>query len=876
MGAWIEGIDVLSRSIVKVKVLLWLVSLLLLLPLRVGAEGVHRLVLENGLRVVLVEDHSRPVVAYQVWVGSGSADESEGEAGVAHLIEHMIFKPTQAYPQGVARLVEGLGGRVNAFTSYEYTVFHLAVSRSHHLEALRALADAVLHPRFDPSELAKEKEVVLEEISMGEDQPRRKFHKRLWRRAFSVHPYGRPVIGYRKTVSSFKRQDLLSFWRRWYVPDNMVVVAVGDLSSSEVQAEIERLFGPLRGRAPRRVRPREPFQRSPRALLERGASREYYVDLAFHIPDVKSPDFYPLEVLSAVLTSGRSSRLVRRLKEERALVTSVYSYAFLSRDPGLFVVGASPVPGKVREALDGLLEELRLVARKGVDPEELARAKKGLETSFLYDRETVQGEAETLGYFETILGDARKVAEYLKGLKGVTPDEVRGVARRYFRREGLTLGLMVPGGEGPSEEELLRYAARLGEEGGLRRCRLPNGATLLFLRDPSLPLVGITVAFEGGLRYEEEGKAGLTQLLSKVLTRGTGSRTALEIAEEVDALGARLSAFAGRNSFGIEAEGLSRDFSRLLELVAELVMDPAFPLEELDKAKAEQLAALRRQRDDLSWRAFQAFRSFLFRRHPYRLNPLGTEETIEGISREDLLRYWKAYAVPPRMVLAVVGDLEWEEVRKEVQRAFGPFSGKGVPPPSVPKEQRPKAPREKRITYGKGEQAHLVLGFLGASIRDEDRFPLEVLGAVLGRQGGRFFRRLRDEMALGYEVFFFVRCDLDPGYLGAYVATSPEKVAKATEGIKGLLREVLERGVTEREVEEAKRYLIGNYQLGLQGVLSLSSTVALNELYGLGGGFFEIYPRRIEAVTARQVAEVARRYIDLQAYTLVVLSPSSE
>ncbi len=845
---------------------------LLFLPFSSPA-AVERVVLENGLRVVLCRDPSRPVVAYQIWVGTGSADEAEGEAGVAHLIEHMIFKPTDAHPQGVARLVEGLGGRINAFTSYEYTVFHLAVRSRFHLQALRALADAVLHPRFDPEELSREKEVVLEEIRMGEDQPRRRFHRRLWRTAFRVHPYGRPVIGYRDTVSRLRRDDLLRFWRKWYVPPNMAVVAVGDFQTEEVLREVQQLFGGMRGSPPTRARPKEPPQKTPRAFVQ-GGLEEYYLALGFHIPDIHSPDFYPLEVLGDVLASGRASRLERVLKEQKGLVTSVYAYSFLSRDPGLFVIGASPVPGRAVETLGSLLEELRRVATQGVTVEELQRAKKGFEAAFLYDRETVQGEAETLGYFETILGDARRVSDYLRGIREVTPEEIRGVAARYFRRESLSLGLMSPRGQEVEVGDLLALTSELAPSEGLKRTVLPNGITLLFLRDPSLPIVGMTAAFLGGLRYETAEKAGLSQLLSRVLTRGTTYRDALKLAEEVEGLGAQMRAFAGRNSFGLELKGLSRDFRKLLEIAADVIMNPTFPERELEKARQEQLSALRRQREDLTWRAFTSLRSVLYEGHPYGMNPLGTEETVKAISREDLVEYWRDYATPRGMVLAIVGDLSWEEVRAEVERAFRDFRREGAVPPKVPRPKRPKAPLRKEILYGEGEQVHMIMGFLGASLKDADRYPLEVLGAVLGRRGGRFFRRLRDEMALGYEVFFFVRNDLDPGYLGAYLATSPEKVPRAIEGMKEVLQELLRKGLLEEEVQEAKAYLLGNYELDLQGVLNLSSSMALNELYGLGGDFFRFYPQRIEAVTPAEVLEVARRYIDLDAYALVILSPS--
>ncbi len=856
-------------------------SVVLILILFATAWGgeIQRLILPSGVRVVLEEDHSRPVVAYQIWVGVGSADERPEEAGIAHLIEHMTFKGTDKFPQGVAAFVEGLGGEVNAYTTYDYTVYHVVMGSTFWKEAADALIDAVLHPRFLEEELQKEKEVVVEEIKMGEDDPSRTLHKLLWRRSFSVHPYGRPIIGSVESVRGFGREDLLNFHRKWYVPENMVFVGVGDFSSKDLIERLKVLFAEAEGGIPERQRGEEPPQMVLRTLLERGPWKERYLGMAFHVPALSSPDLYPLELLSALLTEGEASRLQRSLKGERGLVTSIYSYSFMSRDPGLFVIRATLPPGKVREGIKGICEELARIAEEGVGGEELRRAKTLLEADLTYEKETVQGRASSLGYFEALWGDARKEKEYLEGIRKVRPEEVREAARRYLSIKNLTLALLVPYEEEISTEELSDLVAPLTEvvkKAEVRKLSLENGATLLFLEDRTVPVVGIWVVFLGGLRYETPSKAGLSQLVAEMLTKGTESRTFHQLAEEVDRMGAYLKGFAGRNTFGVEAKGLSKDFPRLLRLVADVIINPSFPEEELQRAKERQLAALRRQRDHLLRRTLQLFRETLYGDHPYGLNPLGTEESIAGITRDDLLDYYQRFALPQNMVIAIVGDLNWPDVKALVRKDFEEFIGEGFSPPMVPRPHREIGIRRKEVPYGKGDQVHFVLGFLGTTLTDEDRYPLEVLEAALSGQGGRFFVKLRDEMGLAYAVDFFARCDLDPGYLGVYMATSPEKLERALVGVKAILEEVTLEGITEEELERAKRYLIGNHEVSLQGSLAMASTLALNERYGLGWDFFKRYPQRIKEVTLEDVLRVARRYIDMESYTLVILEPSGE
>jgi zinc protease len=269
-------------------------------------------------------------------------------------------------------------------------------------------------------------------------------------------------------------------------------------------------------------------------------------------------------------------------------------------------------------------------------------------------------------------------------------------------------------------------------------------------------------------------------------------------------------------------------------------------------------------------------RKTLYDRHPYRLNVLGTEETIARIGRRDLLKYYKRYALPQNLVLAIVGDTTWEEVVEFVQGAFHGMRKGDFSPPPIPLEATGKGGINKREeVVGEKQQAHIALGFAGTTMQDRDRFPLEVLEAALGGQGGRFFTELRDTEGLAYVTAFFVRSDLDPGYLGVYLATSPPKVEQALVGIKRILRDVRQRGISQEELDRAKAYLIGNYAIGLQGTLPLASTMSFDERYGLGGDFYRTYPREIEGVMGTDVLRVARKYIDLDSYALVILRPPS-
>jgi zinc protease len=360
-----------------------------------------------------------------------------------------------------------------------------------------------------------------------------------------------------------------------------------------------------------------------------------------------------------------------------------------------------------------------------------------------------------------------------------------------------------------------------------------------------------------------------------MLSRGTANRTAAQLAREIDAMGAQLSTFSGRNSFGIQAKGLSRDFPRLLQLIAEVIISPVFPVEELEKVRTEMLAALDAQKDRLSSRALRLFRQTLYLNHPYRLDELGSTDTINAIERGDLVAYHHNFVTTGNLVLAVVGDVAYKDVVRLSNSCFATMPSHSFVLPTIPQEPPQTRRRERKLELDR-EQTHLLLGFRGSTLHSPDRYALEVLEAVLGGQAGRLFSQLRDRESLAYAVDFFSHPGLDPGYLGVYMATSPSKIGDALHSMQRVLRELCRDGITEDELIRARNYVAGNYEIGLQGVLSRAFTMALNERYGLGADFHRHYPDTILGVSRDQVRRVTTRYIDLDRSTLVILGASQD
>ncbi|MBI2370628.1 MAG: insulinase family protein [Deltaproteobacteria bacterium] len=802
----------------------------------------QRFRLDNGLRVLLLESRATPVVGLNLWVHVGSGDESDDLAGMAHVMEHMLFKGTETRPVGqIAREIEGAGGEINAYTSFDETVYYIVLASRFWELGLDILADGVLHPVLQDEDLRREKEVVLEELRMGRDSPGQEAGRALYALSYRAHPYRRPVIGFEETVRGFTREQLLGFYQRWYVPGNMLLVMVGDFDTQQVLPRIRALFGKAPARpGPSRARAAEPVQRELRFTAFTQKIQQSYLRLGFHIPALRHGDVYALDVLSILLGQGESSRLYRQVKD-RGLVHAVSASSYTPQDPGLFEVAAVLAREKLREALRALLREVFLLKQEPAGAEELRKAKLNIQSDAVRDRETVQGMARKLGYYEMIAGDMG------------------------YERESLV--------EEVDHQVAASTPARRAEE--IRKAVLPNGMTVLIREDHRVPLVALRAVFLGGLRSERPKQSGLTNFVAEMLTKGTRRRSAAEIAAEVESMAGSLSGFSGRNSFGVEAEGLSDSFDRLLDLVADVLIGPTFPAGELEKKRRDLLAAIERREDQLSQVAFDLFRQKLYPSHPYGLKVLGEASTVKALTREALRRHYARYARPGNLVLALVGDVQADAVLKQVRAAFAGFKGAAPRPPALGTPRPPRAP-VRVFTRKEKEQIHLVLGFLGTTMFSPDRFALEVLNGVLAGMGGRLFTELRDKQSLAYSVSPFEISGLEPGAFGVYMGTSRGKLRQSVEEVLRLLREAREQSVGQEELDRAKRSLVGAFEINLQRLGALASHLAFDERYGLGYDYFRRYPEQIMKVTAEDVQRVARKYLDLDRYVLAVVGPEGE
>jgi zinc protease len=835
--------------------------------------GTRLVTLENGLVIVIREDPSAPVVSAQAWCKAGSIDEGKWlGAGLSHMLEHMLFKGTaKRGPGRIDQEVQDAGGYMNAYTSFDRTVYYINVPNTGAAIAVDILCDIMQNATLPAEEVEKEKQVILREMDMNQDDPSRRASRRLFETAYTRSPYRYTVIGYPDIFADLSREDIVSYYREKYAPNNTFFVVVGDIRAAEVEAQIREAYKGVRSRPlPPAVMPMEPPQAAPREIFEEAAIELGHFHFAWHIPDLRHPDVPVLDVLATLLGNGHSSRLYQHIRERSGLVHSIDAWTYNPGNPGL--LGISGVVDGVlfEKARAAVRAELDKVRTELVTEKELAKAVKQFTAATLATRKTMQGQAQDFGGNWMSANDLNFSERYLAAVKRVTREDIQRVARRYLVAENRTLFALLPTGT-----VLQRVESRaVIVDTAIQKIDFPNGLRLLLKEDHRLPFVEYRAVFRGGVLAENEQNNGLTLLLAKCLLKGTERRSAEEIAAEIEGLGGSLDSYGGNNSFGVNAEVLSTDFDQGLDLMADVILNPLMPEGSLEREKEVQLATIRAQRDHMLQSASKGMRRKLFGARGYGLDVTGNEKSVRAATRDHLLAFYKRLAVPNNCVISVYGDINAAEARAAIEARFGPWqraepikieAGEPLQPAEI---LRVSETRDKK-------QGVIVLAVPGVSIQSRDRHALELLQEALSDLGSRLFVRIRENLGLAYYVGAQHFLGLQPGYFALYAGTTPENLAQVEEEMLKEIGTLRESGLTAEELKRAKAKLLGQKKIARQDLGGYAVATALDELYGLGYQNCDLEDSLYEAVTLDEVQDVIRRFLTPDRCVISTVSPAA-
>lgn len=845
-------------------------------PAPTSRDGIGRSLLENGLQAVWEEDHRQLLVAIEVRIKGGL--RAEGPylgTGITHFIEHMLFKGTPTRPPGqIEQEVRRYGGTINAFTSFDTTGITLFVESKHLKDALGMVADIMQHAQFPPAEFEKERQVVISEIQMNQDDPDRRIHKLFWQRHFLEHPYRHPILGHQPLLEALTVEDMARFYASQYQPQNITVACAGDLDGAQMPALIEEIFGGWkRGRIDplQQMVAEEPPVVSPKVAEVTLPVQSGYALMGFPSVRLSDPDVYPLDVLATILGRGRSSRLYEELIRTRQLAESVSAWNYTPFDPGIFAVQFRAKPEQVDAARAAVLEVLEQVKTSGVTEEELRKAKKLVSADFLFGLQTVEAKAADLAGSLSSTGNPLYSRQYVEAIGRVTAGQVQDAARRYLDPDKMTTAMIRPAAADAGAAAVRPQAGPVA----VTKSTLANGATVLIGRDASLPIAAVVVAFRGGVRIEQDTTQGLSNLVAHLLTKGTTKKSASQIAQQVESIGGSLEAFSGRDGFGLVMQVLSEDIGEAVGLTHELITESEFRNEELAIQQRLITSELAAQEDEIFDVGGRLMRQTLFQTHPYRFHPLGVTDTVSKFTRAQCQVFAKQWLVPSNMIIAVFGNVDPAAARKQIDERYGVMPGGDAPWPAAPLPEPALTSVREADKHVDKEQAVIMLGFRGASYKSSDRYAVDVLTAILSGMAGRLFQAVRETHGLSYTLGAVHVPGWDPGYLMVYAATRPEEEEKVVHTLREQLQLAATGPFTDQELLEAKRYLIGNHRMDIQMITGLAKRAAIDELYGLGYDAWQSYEDRINAVTPAMVEAAAKQYLTMDRHVEITVSSTN-
>ena len=881
-------------------------------------QGVQKTVLDNGLTVLTKEVHTAPVVSVQVWYKVGSRNEVKGENGISHQLEHLMFKGTTDRPVQFGRLFSALGSQFNAFTSYDETAYFGTVQRDK-LEALLTLeADRMENSLIGSEQLTSEKRVVISELQGYENSPGYRLNQAVMRDAFPSRAYGLPVGGTKADVEKFTVEQVRNYYQTYYSPENATLVITGDFATEPVLKVVKEIYGKLAkprkedtGRLLRQNTVKENVaasspvapttKKAPIVLKQPGSTS--LLQAVYPLPDIKHPDVPAIDVMDAILTGGRSSRLYQTLVES-GLASSMSGGAAELIEPGWYEINATAAPGqelgKIAQVLQESLAELQ---QQPVTTEELNRAKTQLQASFILDNQDITSQATQLGYNQTVAGDYRFIEKYLAAIAKVTPDQVQKVAKTYLNPAKQTMGFFEPtqpdgkpgtsnAGSGRTVEnfspgkpvdpaELAKYLPPATSDTDSGKQPLPeeftlnNGLRVLFLSDRNLPTINLSGQIDAGTEFDGNQKAGLANLTVTNLMNGTHTKNALTLAKTLEDRGADLDFSVSREGVSVSGKGLSANLPILIQTLADVLENATFPADQLELSRQRALTSLKVQLDDPRGLGRQVFQQAIYpENHPFHSFP--TAESLKSITRDDLLGFYQTHYRPDNTTIAIVGDFDPVKVKALLNAAFDKWKVTGKPPvlkiSSVP---LPKTlTRLNKVIPGKSE-AVTYIGYNGISRKDPRYYAALVLNQILGGDtlSSRLGTEVRDRQGLTYGIYSGFAAGINPGPFLIQMQTAPLDAQKAIASTLALLKQLREQGVTKAEFNTAKRSITNSYPVDLANPSDVSSIILNNAVLGLSRAEIREFPQRIQAVTMTQMQQAIEDLIKPESLIIVTAGP---
>jgi len=860
--------------------------------------------LKNGLRVVFHQDKSTPVVAVNVWYHVGSKNEAPGRTGFAHLFEHMMFQGSKNYGDGYLGAMDEAGANVNGTTNEDRTYYYEVVpsnflERALYLEADRmgGLLDAMSQEKLD-----NQRDVVKNERRQRVDnQPYGTEGEKIGAIMYPKgHPYNWSVIGSMEDLGAASLDDIKSFFRTYYVPNNAVLVLAGSFDEAQAKTWIKKYFGPIaKGADVSRPTPAQPaLDKEVRVVVEDAVPLSR-ISMVWHSVPQFAGDEAALDILGNILSSGRGSRLQSNLVYGKEIAQNIFANNGTNEIAGVFQVTALAKQGK---SLDDIEKEVNIeLERIKKDPptaDEMTRALNGIESQTIFRLQTVLGKGGQLSNFVGYRGKPDYFQEDLDRYRKVTAADVQRVAAKYLTANRLVMSYVPRKGAGPAgnpnankptstekkkkdDALLAKQKAALPMPGpnpsialpAIEKTKLSNGLNVWIVKQNELPIVSMNLVLNTGGTLDPADKSGVSSFTANMLNQGTKTRSANDIANQLQSIGASVGAQAGWDSTNVSMQSLTKDLDQALGIYADVVVNPTFPNAEFESNRRRLLGQLFQRKSNPTAVSDVVYNKVLYGDQPYGRQLSGDEKTVKAVTRDDLANFYAKNYGPSGNTLIVVGDVETKTLMPKLEKAFEAWKSGGSAAMAKPDSNMMGKPGVYLVDKPGAAQSSVSIGQVGVDRANPDYYAVQVMNAILGGGGGaRLFMNLREDKGYTYGAYsrFTYRRGAGPFAASAEVQTGSTKESivefmKELNGIRGSIP------VSNDELETNKQSLIRRFPSGFETVGQISGQLANLVVYGLSDAYFNEYIPNVNAVTVQDVNRVANKYLDPTKMAIVIV-----
>ncbi len=824
--------------------------------------------LDNGLKVILDADSSAPVISTQIWVETGSVHEGDYMgAGLSHLLEHMVFKGTKSFTsEELSETVLAAGGQWNAYTTFDRTVYYIDGPADSAETFLKALTEMVFLPTFPEDEFEKEKDVIRREIDMGLDDAGNKASRLLFSTALADDGRSQPVIGHLELFNKVTHEIMVDYHHSRYTTENAYASISGDFDIDEMLETLNTLAKEI----PRSFTKQAHIETEPRQLGKRIASDTFSIpatklNMAWQTVALDHPDSAALDLLSTILGGGRSSRLYQNIREKQNICLHIGSWSWITHlAPGLFSISAEVEPERVDELQKAIHAEINDLSHAQLDAE-LAKAKRMSLSSQFKTLTTASGRASDLASNWNESRNLNFTSDYLQTINQVLEADIRRVCKTYLLDDStLTVTTLNP----ESDKTKAKTNKAKSKQRDITSHTLSNGLSLLICPDHRTPTVSIQSAIRAGMPSESNATAGVSTLLSNLLSKGTTSRSGEEIANTLESLGAGVSAGSGNNTSLVSAHCLTPDLDTVLDIFSETFISPALHQDNIDHELHAQLTALKEQNEEPVSLAFRTLKESLFAGTGYGNNSLGNDASLASMSRLGLHAHHSLHYNANNATVAIFGDVEQSELIDLAEKHLS----------KIPTGSRLAYP-EQKFTQGEEinlnldkQQAILTLGYQGAEVGNEHQYALDLLHAWCADMAGPLFTRIREELGLAYFCSATQFHGTNTGFFGFYLGTSPDQLELARKELFNTIDSIVTDGMDEKTLKNVKTSWLAKQALSNQSNGIMAQLCAIDTALDLSPLNHRLTAEHIKQVSPTEIKAAAEQFFSTKP-TVVTVNP---